>query len=225
MGYYNENTLKKFADALQDAKSRLDGLHVKFSASNSKMGNVASVSTLPFITCPGCCATTCGGKCYAAKLANLRPNVLKNYAENTALALYRPVQYWAEINNYCKGVRFFRFHVSGDIINRKYFENMVETAQNNPHCEMLAFTKRFDAVNAYLASGNQIPENLHIMFSGWSNLTPENPHRLPETNVIEKGAEVPQKWTICGGNCFECACASGGCWGAQNGDTIAFHIH
>ena len=63
-GYYNENTINKFLAALNDAKKEVQAGNVKVSISNanSKMGNVASVSTLPFFTCPGRCKDTCGKK-------------------------------------------------------------------------------------------------------------------------------------------------------------------
>ena len=227
-GFYNEETLHKFGAALQEAIDRVaagEDLRVRISNSNSKMGNVASVSTLPFITCPGCCAGTCGAKCYAAKIANLRPSVLKSYAINTAIYLKRPDIYWTSIDLACKAVRYFRFHVSGDIVNKDYFDHMVQTARNNPKTEILCFTKRFDAVNAWIDENGEIPENLHVLFSGWTNLQPENPHNLPETNVIEKGAEPAENWKICGGNCFNCACRGLGCWTAQRGDVVAFPIH
>lgn len=227
-GYYNEKVLNKFRDALKDATSTVincEDLRVRISNANSKMGNVASVSTLPFITCPSNCAGTCGAKCYAAKLANLRPAVLKSYAINTALALFRPVEYWAQVNAAVMAVRYFRFHVSGDIINADYFNHMIECARNNPHTEILVFTKRYSIVNTWIDTNGELPANIHILFSGWTNLTPDNPHKLPETNVIQKGADPDESWKLCGGNCFNCACRGVGCWNANKGDVIAFHIH
>ena len=227
-GYYNENTLAKFGEALNVAKAAVksgEDFRVRFSDGNTKMGAVASVSTLPFITCPACCKETCGAKCYAAKLANLRPNVLRNYAINTAIAIYKPVEYWQQINDFVKGVRFFRFHVSGDILNYSYFRHMVGVANENPHCEILCFTKRFDIVNAYIDSNGDLPVNLHILFSGWTNLIPTNPHKLPETNVYTCEADFDESWKTCGGNCFNCACRGVGCWQVGKGDTIAFKMH
>lgn len=227
-GYYNENTLAKFRDALTRWTERVkngDDIHVSFSAANNKMGAVSSVSTLPFTTCPGICVRTCGPDCYAAKLANLRPNVLESYAKNTALALFAPMRYWKEINEHLNGVRFFRFHVSGDIINYTYFVNMVDAALSHPHCEILAFTKRYDAVNKYLDTFGDLPSNLHILFSGWHNLDPVNPYELPETNVYERNEEPQKEWLLCGGNCFDCGCRGVGCWQAKRGDVIAFRKH
>ena len=230
-GFYRAEVINKFADALNEAKRAvLNGepaaLRVRISNANSKMGAVASVSTLPFLTCPAVCAGTCGAKCYAAKLANLRPSVLKSYAINTALALLRPDVYWSGIDYALKGVRYFRFHVSGDIINAEYFSRMIDAARNNPKTEILVFTKRYNVVNNWISENGELPANLHILFSGWNNLDPANPHNLPETNVIVPDMDtMPDNWKMCGGNCFNCACRGVGCWQAQKGDTIAFKLH
>ena len=227
-GYYNDKVLDKFGKALNDAKALVksgDDIRVRFSDHNSKMGAIASVSTLPFFTCPDSCKGTCGVKCYAAKLANLRPSVLRSYAMNTAIAIYKPIEYWKQVNEYVKGCRFFRFHVSGDIMNKAYFHHMYDVAVSNPHCEILCFTKRYNVVNEWIDDGNDIPTNLHILFSGWTNLNPINPHNIPETNVIEKGCNPAENWTVCSGNCFNCAIGCAGCFNAKPGDTIAFHIH
>ena len=189
------------------------------------MGAVSSVSTLPFFTCPALCKDTCGAACYAAKLANLRPSVLKSYAVNTALALHRPDLYWAQVNTAVMAVRYFRFHVSGDIMNYDYFCHMVEVARANDRTEILCFTKRYEIVNQWIDANGELPANLHVLFSGWTNLDPINPHQLPETNVIQRGAEPADNWKICGGNCFNCACRGLGCWNANRGDVVAFHIH
>ena len=225
--YYNQKVMDKFTAALKEAREEVKNnsdVSVTISNGNSKMGAVASVSLLPFLTCPARCKGTCGNECYAAKIANIYPSVLKSYAKNTALALYRPLKFWADVENAVKGVRFFRFHVSGDIINKEYFANIVDIATANKHCEILLFTKRFEIVNAYIKAFGDLPENLHVLFSGWDNLKPVNPYKLPETNVF--GKEGPAEgWKVCGGNCFECGCRGVGCWQAKKGDTIAFKKH
>ena len=227
-GYYNEKNLEKFraalAEAVEAVKTGTD-LRVRISDHNSKMGAVASVSTPPFLSCPASCAGTCGVSCYAAKLAAMRPSVLRAYAINMAIAILRPDVYWSAIDAACKAVRFFRFHVSGDIINAEYFRRMIETAEQNPGTQILCFTKRFEIVNAWMDENGALPSNLHILFSGWTNLVPENPHSLPETNVIQRGEAPEAGWTVCPGNCFDCAITGRGCWAAGRGDTIAFHIH
>ena len=227
-GFYNDKVMGKFSEALRESLEAVragDLRAISVSNSNSKMGAVASVSTLPFITCPARCADTCGAECYAAKLANLRPSVLKSYAKNTALAMLRPDLFWSQINVAVMAVRYFRFHVSGDIMNADYFGHMVEIARNNPKTEIMAFTKRYEIVNAWMDKNGSLPANLHILFSGWSNLDPINPYGLPETTVYHTESEIDDSWLHCGGNCFECACRGVGCWQARRGDVIAFKKH
>lgn len=227
-GYYNKKNLDKFFDALNDAREaftagRLDTVH--FSTGNKKMGEIPSVSLIPFYTCPGHCHRTCGPKCYAAKVAALRPNVLKTYAENTILAIEAPALFWRQVRARMMTTRFFRFHVSGDVINSAYFGQLVNACKENPHCETLVFTKRYSIVNAWIDENGALPANLHLLFSGWDGLQPENPHNLPETNVFGDDVPARPEWLICGGNCFDCICAGLGCWKAAAGDTVAFHIH
>jgi len=205
---------------------------VSISNGNMKMGAVASVSLLPLVTCPAACRETCGKfhnnktcECYAVKLANLRPTVLDAWARNTAIALNNPDAYFKRINETCKTVRFFRFHVSGDIPNKDYFRRMIKTARDNPNCEILAFTKNYKVVNDWIDKNGKLPENLHILFSGWENYPIDNPHNLPTTNIYRKEQDIKDDWKLCGGNCLNCACRGVGCWQAQNGDTIAFKKH
>ncbi len=227
MGYYNKTILAKFNAALRDAQKEVENGNdrVVISRSNSKMGAVASVSLLPFLTCPDRCKESCGEKCYAAKLANLRATVLKSYAVNTVLATKKPDVYWQAVDDACWQVRYFRFHVGGDIPNEDYLLHMIECARRHPETQMLAFTKRYELINHYIAAHGMLPTNLHILFSGWTNLTPDNPYRIAETNVIPHGGSPKEHWTLCGGNCFNCAKAGAGCWTATSGDVIAFPMH
>lgn len=224
---YTEKVLDKFQTALDDARKEVaEGFtKVSISARNNKMGEVASVSTLPYLTCPPTCKGTCGPDCYAANMANRRGNVLKAYARNTALAIDRPAEYWRQVNEAMAGVRFFRFHVSGDILNYSYLTEMVRACQSNPHCDVLCFTKRHAMVNEWIGRNGDLPANLHILYSGWSNLEPVNPYNLPETNVYDDEHPKADDWLECGGNCFQCGCRGLGCWQARKGDVIAFKMH
>ena len=226
--YYTNEIISKFNEALREAKEEVKAgsvTAVSISKGNVKMGSVPSVSLLPFLTCPDVCKGTCGKICYAAKMANLRTSVLKSYARNTALLMLKPDLYWKGIEYAVMGSRFFRFHVSGDIPRKDYFEKVVEISRNNQHCQILIFTKRFSIVNEWISENGDLPENLHVLFSGWENLTPDNPHNLPETNVYGKKEMPNDAWLLCGGNCFECGCRGVGCWQARKGDIIAFQKH
>ena len=202
---------------------------VSISAGNTKMGSIPSVSLPPIVTCPAGCP--CAKKCYAAKLCRLRPAVRNAYQRNLDILNCDWDDYWRQVRSAIMGNRFFRFHVSGDIPNAGYFKEMVISAQQNPHCQILAFTKRYQIVNNFIAVYGPLPENLHIIFSLWDpawNVNVENPHDLPTSAVIFKGyydgyADNFDK--ICPGNCFDCACRGTGCWTLEPGETIAFYEH
>lgn len=225
--------IEKVLDAFFDAKARLDAgeeMHVHFSEGNNKT-HMPSLDLLPLLTCHGRCREMCGkvpdGKylppCYAAKIVNCRPACMKNYAENTALAIFRPDQYWQEVNEKMLSCRFMRLFVSGDAIINGYFERLCSALESNPHVEMQGFSKCWEIVNRYIDTHGALPKNLHLLLSGWGNRHPDNPHNLPESMVFEK--TLPDGWLSCGGNCAHCACIGLGCWKAAAGDVVGLKKH
>lgn len=198
---------------------------VSISYGNNKMGKIPSVSLLPILTCPARCVGTCGDKCYAKKLAILRPSVMKAYARNTAVYMARPDLFFRAVERVIATSQYFRFHVSGDIPSRSYLDMVAYLANNNPFCKVLMFTKRYELVNDFIRDNGSVPENLKILFSGWTNLKPENPYNLPETTVYAKDEDFRPEWKACGGNCLDCALHCGGCWDAKSGETVAFKMH
>lgn len=96
-------------------------------------------------TCRSDCE--CGIKCYAKKIERLRPSVRAAYKKNYELLKSDPDTYWREVEASIMMSRFFRFHVSGDIVDEDYLRKMIEIADRNRHCEILCFTKeKFEAV-------------------------------------------------------------------------------
>lgn len=197
---------------------------VKFSKGNSKMGEICSVSLPSVVTCGAC---DCQKKCYARKLERLRPNVARAYAHNLAVLQEQPDTYWREVEASIMMSRFFRFHVSGDIVDDVYFQHMVEIARANSHCEILCFTKKYDIVNRHISIIGKLPQNLHIVFSGWPGLEMDNPYQLPEAHVrFRDGATTAREDAYdCGGNCTECACTDAGCWVLKPGEQVVFDEH
>lgn len=226
-----ETTARRFETfraAYMAAKSEIErgeNLRVSISAGNEKMGRIPSISLLPLITCAGGACCVCAAKCYAAKIAALRPSVLKAYARNTAIALHAPAAFWEQFRAAVAGSRFFRVNVAGDIPTPAFFAELVKTAAAFPHCTILAFTKRAEIVNAWIAGNGALPENLKIVYSNWGNCAAPNPYNLPVSEVIFKGETPADNWKICGGNCYNCACRGIGCWELKNGETIAFYEH
>lgn len=196
---------------------------VSISNGNIKMGEIKSVSLPPVITCAENC--TCAKKCYAMRMYRRFPQTKEAYNNNLELFQTNPEEYWKQINDTLYASRFFRFHVSGDIPTYEYLLDMVKSAYNNPHCEILVFTKRYSFVNKMLDKGIMIPNNLHIIFSEWTGMKMENPYNLPVAHVIFKGEEPKANWNICSGNCLECAKSRKNCWALENGEHVAFYEH
>lgn len=196
---------------------------VSISKGNAKMGAIPSVSLPACITCNP--SAPCFKKCYAVKLARRYKTVSTAYERNLHILNNDPSAYWVQVKAAASMSRFFRFHVSGDIPNLEYFNYMVQCAAELPNTNFLAFTKQYNIVNTYLNNGGVIPSNLKIIFSNWGAWKCENPHGLPECEIILKGNEPAPDWKICGGNCTECACRGIGCWELKNGETIAIYEH
>lgn len=196
---------------------------ISISKGNEKMGNIPSVSLPPVVTCAKNC--TCAKKCYAVKLTKIYPSVKKAYDRNLEILKKSPRDYFKQIDDICAVSRFFRWHVSGDIPNDTYFLYMLDIAKNNPYCEMLVFTKKYNMINAYIDGGIEIPKNLHIIFSEWDGMELKNPHNLPVAHVVFKG-ETPQNgWHVCSGNCLDCARMNVKCWNLKHGEHVAFYEH
>ena len=199
---------------------------VSISKGNTKMGAIKSVSLPPIVTCNEC---GCSRKCYAAKLARIRPKVREAYQNNLKILNEDPDTYWREVEGSVMCCKYFRFHVSGDIPNSKYFRKMVEVAGRNPHCEILVFTKKFIIVNKFVGQYGleAIPSNLHVVFSGWPGYRMDNPYSFPEAHVrFRNGITTASPNAIpCSGNCTHCVQTDRGCWTMKHGEQVVFKEH
>ena len=210
-----KNVVKKIVNALK----------VCISKGNSKMGKIPSVSLPSIITCRKGCE--CCKGCYAAKLERIYKNVRESYQKNLDILINHPDEYWKQIKEAVAKNRFFRFHVSGDIPTYEYLVKMVETATENPNCEILTFTKQYEYANKYLDEHGEFPKNLHLILSGWRNFVPENPHNLPEAHVRFKDGycNAREDAIECFGNCTDCSVAGCGCWKLKKGEQVVFNQH
>ena len=196
---------------------------VSISNENIKMGAIPSVSLPPVITCINC--ATCAKKCYALRMTKRRKSIKEAYERNFRILNQDRDSYFTQVKAACIVSRYFRFHVSGDIIDADYLDRMCKLARECKGTEILAFTKNYEDVNGYFDTHKK-PRNLHLIFSlPFDGAKIDNPHNLPTAAVIFKGQEVPNNYKMCGGNCTECACRGVGCWELKNGETIAFHKH
>lgn len=196
---------------------------ISISPGNIKMGAIPSVSLPACVTCNP--AAPCFRECYAARLERRYKQCKAAYQNNLDILNNNPAIYWQQVKAAAMVTRFFRYHVSGDIPNADYLNNMISLSRELPGTRFLAFTKQYNIVNDYLNGGGIIPDNMKIIFSNWGTWKTENPHNLPVCEIIFKGEKPVDDWKICGGNCTACACAGIGCWELRHGETIAIYKH
>ena len=198
-------------------------MKVSISDGNSKMGRIKSVSQPPVKTCPH--DAPCYLKCYARRLCARRKCVAKAYQNNYLIYKSDPEFYMKSVLEAAQTERFFRWHVGGDIVDRAYFNYMVQIAKELPKTQFLIFTKQYEIVNDYIKAHKQIPYNMHLIFSAWEGKRMENPFSIPVCRVLKKN-EIPNpSWVLCSGNCTQCAVHDGGCWSLRPGETIAIYEH
>lgn len=196
---------------------------VSISQGNNKMGAIKSVSLPPVITCKHC--ETCARKCYAKRMAARRASVREAWQRNLDILNADRDAYFLQVKAAAMLERFFRFHVSGDIVDVDYLDRMCKLARECKGTQFLAFTKNYEDVNEYFKSHKK-PANLKLIFSlPFTGAVIDNPHNLPTAAVILKGCTPDESWKVCGGNCTECACKGVGCWELKKGETIAFYEH
>lgn len=201
----------------------MNKLKVSISNGNTKMGAIPSVSLPACITCNP--DAPCFKECYAVKIARIYKTADAAYNRNLDILTSDPATYWLQVGAAACMTKYFRYHVSGDIPDHEYFNNMVQLANNIPGTKFLAFTKQYHIVNDYLNAGGVIPSNLKIIYSNWGSWKCNNPYNLPVCEVIFKGDKPADQWKVCGGNCTECACRGVGCWELKNNETIAIYKH
>lgn len=197
---------------------------ITISEGNKKMGYLPSFSTSPGVQ--GSCPINCNG-CYAMKMEKIYPSVRKSYSNNLLMAVTRMKDTFEAISNYLSAFRpiLFRWHVSGDIMNKAYLTHMILLAEKHPTTQFFAFTKQYKIVNNYLDGLDMmqgLPSNLKIIFSGWVGLPMKNPYNLPIA-WMQDGTEtrVPSDAMDCPGDCQTCQkCA----W-IENGQSVVFEKH
>jgi hypothetical protein len=200
--------------------------HTFISVTNSKLGAHIPCVNLPAITT--CIKDApCARKCYARRGHMALAKVKEKSEINLALWLTEPSMFERDLKIEAFPYRFFRWHSSGDIPDAAYLIMMVRIAHELPGTQFLAFTKKFELVNAYLGEHGNLPDNLTIVFSAWGDWLPDNPFNLPEAHIIFKNMKlpVPQGAAICPRYCGDCVQTGKSCWDMNYGGRIYFHEH
>lgn len=225
---YSKAAIEKF---MNEAKAALDDymnvpidqLHLVVSKGNSKIGNVLNVSLLPIFTCHNC--KECKNFCYDIKACLQYKNVMNARAMNTALLLRDRDRFFTELDNALnrrKKNKFFRFHVAGDIVDKDYFNRMVELTRKHKDFIFWTYTKHYMIVNSYCDKNGRdaIPKNFKIMFSKWDGLKIVNPHNFPvfacKLAAGNKDYIPFDVYYKCPGNCDICKKHKKGCIAGMN---------
>lgn len=201
-------------------------LHI--STSVSKLGSsIPSINLPAIITCRP--DAPCYKQCYARKgCFNFKHN-RELLMGNLELWQTNPVQFEFEASIGVALSMYTRWHSSGDIPDSGYFEMMVRIAEERCNTNFLAFTKKYEIVNAYLDENEgRLPDNLTVVFSAWGDeFQPHNPYNLPVAYIRfkDKQTTIPEDAHECSGNCGQCAAHEGSCWHLKRGESVVFNQH
>lgn len=202
--YYTKNPEKAYFD-------------ICFSKGNRKISKALNLSLLPIFTCGKNCIY-CKCYCYDIKACLQYENVLKARARNTVIYNLFPQTFFNridhELNKHYK-LKYFRFHVGGDIPNYEYFVNMVKVINNHKDWFFWTYTKQYYIVNKYMKNNNVLPKNLSIMFSNWNGLLCDNPFTFPEFKTVMKNSIKKPIGFYCPGDCSICINNNCGCIAKQ----------
>lgn len=210
-------------------------MKISISKRNSALGTIPSINLPAVVTCRP--DAPCAHLCYACKGNFIFDNVQRAHAHNLNMWALHPTFFEKSIYTSAFMARYFRWHSSGDIVNARYLDMMVRIARQLPATKFLAYTKKFELVNAWIDQQGELPNNLTIVFSAWDkNFSVPNPHRLPVAYVAFKDAtmnpEIPTnavpcyKQTVRGGTCEQCVTKrNGGCWAMRPGEAVVFKQH
>lgn len=202
-------------------------LRLHISKGNSKIGRTHNFSLAPVLTCANCAC--CMWFCYDVKACWQYLNVRIARAENTAMMYMDRAATFAQIALYISKRRlhkYFRWHVSGDILDVDYFDRMVKIAEMFPDWTFWTYTKNYYAVNEWIRQHGEtkesIPENLSVMYSLWDGLECPNPYGMPTFRCVMPGeAHNPDAWQ-CPGNCDACIRSGHGC---AHGESSEVDLH
>ena len=172
---------------------------VSISQGNLKLAFIPSVSQPRVVSCNKHAPCVVSG-CYSAKEKRF-PAVIQARMKNYKSYKKNPDLFFYAISTWIKNVvpSYFRWHVTGDIVDKRYFEFMVNLALKNDKTNFLAYTKKYELLP------ETVPKNLSIFVSAWPNFKFKNPYKYPVA-WMQDGSEtrIPGNVYVCQSTCFEC---------------------
>lgn len=176
-----------------------ENIHVT-KQGNSKTGKAIGCFNFPVEqSCNHRCECYKSKACYACGGFYQMPDNMNNYAENLAFFLKHSSKDFCDY--FCEQLaknknKKFRYFTIGDILNRRFFDCMIENARRMPDVIFWSYTKKYNIVNSWVDENGleNFPENLTIIFSHWLNedgtyYPMENPYNFPTSEFIPYGKE------------------------------------
>ena len=216
----NLNKARSWAADMDYKKVRptVSGVKIrKDKANNIKLRDIPNISLPPVISCKKGCV--CAKDCYATRMmVGISGGCIsKCWWRNWQSYKKNPARYFETIGYaiYKLQPDMFRWHVSGDVPDQTYLENMKALAYRFPMVKFLAFTKRTDL------SFTDLNRNLRIVFSVWPGMEiTHNVRYLPKV-YLAGDKRVPKNVKSCSGRCDTC----GLCWNLKRNESVVFHKH
>jgi len=176
--------------------------NVKISGGNTKVGRIPNISLPPGCGCPS--DAPCRASCYAQKAWKQYPQTRSAWKRNWSLQRDDRDTYFDSVLNYLRAKRpkLFRWHVSGDIPDQNYLDQVIAVARLTPETRHLAFTKRH---NLNFEKANKI-NNLSIVLSMWNNYG-NTRKRMPRAWMLDPAdpdPRIPRSAIRCPGSCETC---------------------
>lgn len=187
---------------------------IHITTSNTKMKHTSNISLPPIISC-GNNALFCKDYCYALKFYRMYPEVKKAWDDNLKELEEDQEYYFQSIRKHLlkKQPKYFRWHVSGDIKNQEYLDQMKSIAKDYCFVNFLAFTKQYN-----LDYSNK-PENLSIVLSAWPGLKIPSID-MPIAYVCFKEEKRYINTYICPEDCNDCRI----CWNLMNCESVLLSV-
>lgn len=193
------------------------------SLGNSKIGKIPNISLPPVKSCGNC--SSCAKACYALKAYRMYPAVRAAWDANFALVKTSSLDqidnapmgaaYFASIDAFLarRAPLYFRWHVSGDILDQAYLAAMMRLAKAHPGTRFLVFTKM------HHLDYSRRPANLSVVFSMFPTMP--NPRTKVKRAWYQDGTEkrIPQGAMTCPGSCSSCKA----CWTTSR--DVVFNKH
>lgn len=190
-------------------------MKIIISKGNSKIGNIPNVSLRPVLDCGNC--QSCAKDCYALKAFRMYPAVKNAWSNNGKVFRADPAGACNQVSNYVTHHKpeFFRWNVSGDILNQKHLDGIKSAAIANSGTKFLVFTKM------HKLNFRDIPSNLKVILSMFPTM-PKHGKKL-STAWVQDGTEkrIPANAWHCPGSCLNC----GACWNLPSGKDVYFTKH